>query len=109
MHGAGRNKEALAHLRLERVQTFFRTGAANSSRERRGIEPTLEAGINPAPRLRIENDPGFGFAKIGRRQSSRGCVVGMNLDRQIALTVEKFEDQGKPRLRRVTTEQLCAA
>ena len=91
------------------MQTVLHPAVANGGGERCPITTRPQPRINTAPWAGVENDPRLGLAQIGRIESSCRGVVRMDLDRQIALAVEKLEDQRKTRLGRMPAQQFLAA
>jgi hypothetical protein len=95
MYRASRDEDAIADARLELVQTQLGSSSPQLSFKRRTIETTLEPGVDDAPRLGMEHDPSFGLAQVGWRKLCGAAIVGMDLKREYALSIEQFEQQRK--------------
>jgi hypothetical protein len=59
------------------------------------VKATLQSSINRTARFGVQHKPSFRLAKIGWIKPRRLQVVGMHLDREIAMRVEELEQEGK--------------
>ena len=76
---ARRQKNAIARLRMERVQTIRAPALPNGAFQHGTIDAGFQPGINQALRFRFQDDPCFGLAGIRGIQPGGLGVVGMNL------------------------------
>ncbi len=106
--GAGRNQNAVARARLK----FMKTGLAVANQcfalECLPIHSGLQSGVNLAARFGGEHDPGFCFAEVRRIEPGCLFIVGVDLDRERLVAVEKFQKQWKSIARMIAAEERAA-
>ena len=93
VNGAGRQEEAVARLRMEDAEAVGDGAVGGGSAKVVGTEAGLEADIDAALRLGVQDDPGFGFAALTGRQEMNVAVVGMDLDRERVAGIEELEQE----------------
>ena len=101
-------EDAIADLGLDLMQAIVAGAGGEFAFEPRAVDARLEAGVDFAPRLGREHDPGLGLAEIGRREPGALRVVRMDLHGEGQLGVEEFQQQRELRLRMMPTQERRA-
>ena len=93
MHGPCRNEDAVPGLRLDDMEDLLAAPFTEGGRERFTIDSGLEARPEPASRRRVDHIPSFGLPLVGRIEPRGTVVVGVDLDGEIAASVEELEQE----------------
>ena len=93
MHGPCRDEDTVPGLRLDDMKDLLAAAFTEGGGERFTIDSGLEPRPEPAPRRRVDHIPGLGLALVGRVEPRGTVVVGMDLDGEIAASVEELEQQ----------------
>ena len=93
MHGPCRNEDAVPGLRLDDMEDLLAAAFTEGGRERFTIDSGLEARPEPASRRRVDHIPSFGLPLVGRIEPRGTVVVGVDLDGEIAASVEELEQE----------------
>ena len=88
----------IARLRMDLVDQFRAVAGAKGVLELLSIDPRLQTRIDYAPRLGVKHVPGFGFAIIRRNDFGGKFIVRVDLQREVLLGVQKFDQQREARL-----------
>ena len=106
VYGAGLDEHAIAHTRLELVETLLARARRQGGAQSVAGHARLEPGVDLAARIGGQHDPGFGLAQVGRVELGGLLVVGMHLHRERAVAVEEFQQQRKLPYRVVPAKQF---
>jgi hypothetical protein len=87
------------------MEDLLAAAFAEGGGERVAIDPFLEPSPESASRGGIDHIPGLGLALVGRGEAGGAVVVGVDLDREIAASVEKLEQERKRRQPRMPAEE----
>lgn len=93
MHRASWNEYAVAGTRLERMKDGLARTRPDGCGEIVRTDAFTEPRIDPTSRDRVDDIPGFGLPAVRRIEQGRASVVGMNLDRENLVGIQKLEKQ----------------
>ena len=95
MHSASRNQEAISNLWFYPVHYGLDISELKCRFEGTRLNSWLEPGIDTTLWFRLKHNPGFGLAPARGIQPRRESIIRVDLDREVVLAIEEFEDQGK--------------
>src|SRR5690606_4671970 len=108
MDGAGLDEQAITAA-ARKAAAAGCTGALIGCRfQHLAIDIRFQSRVNLAAGECRENDPSFGLSPIGRIELRGLFVVGMHLYGKRSLTIQVFEQQGKPMLWKMLPQKIAA-
>ena len=95
MYGAGRDKDAVADARFDRMQHGLPITGRDGLNELFATNALGEPAVELGSGVGGEDVPGLGLAEVGRVEGRPHGVVGVDLHAELAIGVEKLQQQRK--------------
>ena len=86
------NEQTIAVLRFQAVQALFGVALSDRFRQCLAVAASFKADVKLTVIIRMDDDPGFGFAQIRRIELFALFVVRMDLYREFAGCIQKLEE-----------------
>ena len=90
VNGAGRQQEAIARGRLDRMKSFFQAPRLQSSKQSIPIQRVRQTRVQPAAGLSMDYHPGLGLAWVTQVHAPGRLVIGMHLYRKPLLRIQQL-------------------